>query len=367
VVGAEAFARAADGDRRRRLLGLVRDAGQEWNDIERCDVRLAKPFAPMTEAAVFDSNAYRNLGKGQSIEQARERGHRIAEREAEVGRRSMCHPWVAAELLAHLADPDDPALPHCHLAVTVLALHCGGDEGVRFLPPPEVQLGRSYYGREDTRARPWMEQLGAFCTLVARTDDPADFDEDVRQDLRNIADGVEKTEAQFVQDMFDRIVRAGDPTATTWKKVEDKETRRAVLKLLDSDDALLMFAASEIRRVQLGVGAQDTPEGIADKAKDLASRFPVPLRFYREVVRRIVMGGSDMTKKNRANMIWDKEIAFYLGETPVTGTGPVRLVTNDEMIVDIATEAGTAERVDRIDEYLDRIGLADEITILTDA
>lgn len=369
IAGVEGFSLVVDGQRQRRwcLLGLVRDAGREWNGAGTCDVRPAETFMPMSEAAVFDSNAYRNLGKGQSIEQARERGRCIAEREGEMGMRSLCHPWVAAELLAHLADPDDPALPHCHRAIAVLASHCGGDEGVRFLPPPEVQLGRSYYGREDTRARPWMGQLAAFCTLVARTDDPVDFNEDMRQDLRHIADGVAKTEAQFVQDMFDRIVKASDPTATTWKKVEDKETRRAVLKLLDSDDALLMFATSEIRRVQLGVGAQDTPEGIVGRAEDLASRFPVPLRFYREVVRRIVMGGSDMTKKNRANMIWDKEIAFYLGETPVTGVGPVRLVTDDGMIVDIAAEAGAGERVDRIGEYLDRIGLAGEIAILRDA
>ena len=369
TVEAEEFERAVEDQRQRRrcLLGLVRDEGREWNALSTVACALARHPTLMEEAAVFDSNAYRNLGKGQSIEEARKRGRRIAEREAEVDRRSLCHPWVAAELLAHLADPDDPALPHCHRAVAVLAHHCGGDGSIRFLPPPEVQLGRSYYGREDTRARPWMEQLGAFCALVAQTDDPADFNDDMRRDFATIADGVERTETQFVQDMFDRIVKAGDPTATSWQKVEDKETRRAVLKLIDSDDTLLMLAVGEIQRAQIGVGAEDTPEEIVKKAKDLAARFPVPMRFYREVVRRIVMGGSDMTKKNRANMIWDKEIAFYLGETPVTGIGPVRLVTNDGMIVDIAEEAGVRDRVDRIGDYLDRIGLADEIQILVGA
>ena len=39
VVGAEAFARAADGDRRRRLLGLVRDAGRAWGDLAHPDAR----------------------------------------------------------------------------------------------------------------------------------------------------------------------------------------------------------------------------------------------------------------------------------------------------------------------------------------
>ena len=51
----------------------------------------------------------------------------------------------------------------------------------------------------------------------------------------------------------------------------------------------------------------------------------------------------------------------------MTGIGPVRLVTNDGMIVDIAEEAGVRDRVDRIGDYLDRIGLADEIQILVGA
>lgn len=301
------------------------------------------------------------------MEQSRERGRRIAEREAAVGRPAFCHPFVAAELLAHLADPDDPALPHCHRAVAVLAHHCGEDIGVRLLPPPELELARVYYETEDEQATRWLNGLGALCKAVSEIDDPANFSDDMRRDFATIASGVELTEAQFVQDVFDHVVKAGDPSATTWEKVQNDEVRNAVLAFLREDETLLLLAKAEVLRVQQQLNAPETVGGLNEKASDLAARFPVPLRFYREVVRRIVMSGSNLTTKNRANMIWDKEIAFYLGETPVTGIGPVRLVTDDGMIVDIAAEAGAGERVDRIDEYLGRIGLADEITILRDA
>lgn len=346
VVTVARMSAGAGSGERERTRGVCRDTHQ---------------VASMQEAAVFDSNAYRNLCEGLTIEQARERGRRIAAREAETGRRALCHPYVAAELLAHLADPNDRALTRCHNAIAALAHHCGGDEGVRFIPPPELQLGRSYYGAEDERAEQWLQRLGPFCMSIGQIDDPAEFSDALREDLVGIANGVAKTEAQFIQDMFDHIVKAANPAATTWEMVENKETRRAILKLIDSDEALVFLARGEIGRVQKQLNAPETSEGLNEKAADLAHRFPVPLRFYREVVRRIVTTGSDLTKKKRANAIWDKEIAFYLGDTPVEGVGPVRLVTDDTMIVEIAGQAGVGGRVDRIGDYLDRIGLDGQI------
>src|SRR5438876_9670901 len=60
-------------------------------------------------AVLLDANAYRKMGQAQF--------DALFEAERRRGVARYCDPFVAAELLAHLADPTDPDCPFCRGSV----------------------------------------------------------------------------------------------------------------------------------------------------------------------------------------------------------------------------------------------------------
>jgi len=80
--------------------------------------------------------------------------------------------------------------------------------------------------------------------------------------------------------------------------------------------------------------------------------FATPLHLYREIVKRIIETGCDLTKKSRRNWIWDFQIAFVPGANHIVGGQAVRLITGDQDIVAAAVKAGCGDSVSSLEEYL---------------
>jgi hypothetical protein len=80
--------------------------------------------------------------------------------------------------------------------------------------------------------------------------------------------------------------------------------------------------------------------------------FSVSIRFYQEMLKRIVETGCDISKKQRSNSIWDLQIAVGVGQRLQSGLPELVLVTGDAAITKAAKDAGLSEYVKSVDEYL---------------
>ena len=99
------------------------------------------------------------------------------------------------------------------------------------------------------------------------------------------------------------------------------------------------------------LGIELSEEELAEKVKVVKEAFPVPLHLFNTLVRNIVENGLDMTKKKRANYLWDFHIAFSTGTGANIDGVPIWLVTDDREILNAAATAGATQNVKSFDEY----------------
>jgi hypothetical protein len=72
---------------------------------------------------VFDTNAYRVLTYGLTLENARARAVQLRDLERPAGETALANPLVVWELLTHLAESSDPAYANCLNALVALGEH----------------------------------------------------------------------------------------------------------------------------------------------------------------------------------------------------------------------------------------------------
>src|SRR4051794_17786887 len=102
----------------------------------------------MHTTVVFDTNAYRQLVHGLDAQTVHATLSEVRLREARGGFRRVASPYVMLELLAHLADTDDPAFTDCLHALRAQQLHCQIDTEtgqLAFLGDFESHLARALY------------------------------------------------------------------------------------------------------------------------------------------------------------------------------------------------------------------------------
>src|SRR3954447_13800573 len=254
---------------------------------------------------VFDTNAYRECAHGLIPAAAEQEIMKLRAHEDKVGAKAIASPYVIGELLAHLADPNDPAYADCLGAICGLQRHCEEDATagvIRVLGDVESQLVQHLYGVTLPGHEQFTQLLTRICYLVQR--DPADSNlAQIRPDLIKIKDWVGQVEDQFVIDVQNSVGRGADPNATGWEPLQgDQNKRRLILKYLDSQQALRNMASALVVKAMTQAGVSFEEELDFDKKVDaVLASYDAPLRLYREIARRIVTTGCDLTKNNRPN------------------------------------------------------------------
>jgi len=180
---------------------------------------------------------------------------------------------------------------------------------MRFIPDPELQFAKEFYGETDEQYEDLYNNVMYLCKEVNERGSEDNLN-DISENLRQVSKAIEMSEDNFVDDVLRQVVNHTDPDASNWQMFEnDDEAKDEILSFLDSKDSDVVIGISNALRFRNAAGVTEVnTDEIFAKGEYLADNYKVPIKLYKEILKRIVETGCDLTKKNRANWLWDMQI-----------------------------------------------------------
>jgi hypothetical protein len=263
---------------------------------------------------------------------------------------------VAAELLAHLADPTDPVLPMAVSSLRRLWIRCkrwtGSAESLDLVADSDASLGKILFGVEPSNRVDEANIFGATLGELANVKMAADLGARAQEVINRVSKHVNHTEAGFVQDLFLRVVRQIAPAATSWADaLTPGPVRDAVLAESASGRSLVRISEAFVARVARELGVPVSEEVVQEKGAIVRAVCPTPVFAYDIMIDDVVTRGLDMSAPEQRNSIWDLQIAFSTGVGGHLAGAPVWVITNDDLLHRAAQSAGTTARFVRLDRY----------------
>ena len=302
---------------------------------------------------VFDANVYRSLSE------ARFQSLRDAERR--VSARAIASRFTALELIAAAGSADPKRRNASVAALKRLAEHVRRTDGRRtifdFTVEPSRQVGASLLGRRFPRD---LEEETTLARLVgAISEDALLVNSSVREKVAKVAEAVSNHELRFARQIDEALHALSNqlPSLAT----DDAESRRRELReRLASGERQRILAHSILSDADGAQGAEDSKikESDVSRAMDV---FCLPIAIYERLVKAAVLEGASITKKKRANGLWDFLFSFSVSMGAELKGIPIVLITDDGAMLECAKEVGMKERLMSLQSYLDLIESAETI------
>lgn len=308
---------------------------------------------------VFDTNAYRNLIFGKTIEEIDKIIHKIVKRQGELGIISLMSTTVARELICHLFDNDvfDEA-GDCTKAIRAIYEHCGNIEKYNLVPLPETQLSRELFGIENVKAE---EQQKAVAEIVFNVFKNPTIDNlnPYLHNIKKIRKHNYETECAL-ENMLSTMKGMALPNGVTFSKIAcseafKMETATAYICALAIDLGIILN-----KDIRINGSKTIVPSIIMEKAEEYLKRYPAPIEMRSNLIAKLDMSNFNPSKKDRLNQIWDEQI-LHLVNHQICGE-PIILVTSDKGMISAVDKVYTAsafttsepfgKHIISIDEYL---------------
>ena len=304
-------------------------------------------------SVVFDTNAYRNLCSRVSSSD-RLTGNSLRESEQRRNISAFANPYVLMELASHLWDKSDPHYDQCRCALAGLYEHCRESGGkLRILADSESLVAQMLYNRVPLGHEETAEKLAQLARAVALMG--AELDPSVSAMCKVLADHVMDVERVFVNDMRAAIHHL-NPVSTGWNPFSDNQSDRLkALALVRGNEASLRIAGMLVVKARLLLGIPVHDAQFEEMSRAVLEQLPVSIALYRQILDRIVTTGCDVSKKKRANWIWDIQIVMGTGRALQNGLPELVLVTGDKAMADSAKEVGLDSHVVSLPEYLSAV------------
>ncbi len=303
-------------------------------------------------AIVFDTNAYRDLCDIVLPTGIWSVGM-IATKERQKQILSCANPYVIMELASHLWDENDPAYGECRCALTSLYQHCCTDAGdqVRVVADAESQVAIALYQKEPPGHAETTERLSKLACAVAIAS-TGTFAPKIRDACKEISDQITSREDLFVKDI-QAVVLAMNPAAAGWDPyAKDKPGRQQALATVSSDLMRWRIALAHVLKARDMLGIPRNEPELKEMTDDILAHTGTAVALYQEILVRLVSTGCDVSKKKRANWIWDMEIALGVGEEIGDPPKKIVLVTGDGAVVEAAKAADAGAYVMSLNDYL---------------
>jgi hypothetical protein len=313
------------------------------------------------EKVIFDTNAYRYLAADKTNAQIDKAVKKLKASEKRNKIESLISPIVVKELLAHLADKNDPAFDKCLKANRALYQHNSDKDGnYRMLASPELLMSQVFYQKTIPAKVHTNQALGQISYHLA-TNPTAYVFKKFQNSLNLNRDHVLETENEFALAMR-QFIQAADPSATGWRILENDEAKRTeVLKGIRSERASVEIAVGYLFTVYMflvssGQIVQMTPEDmfkdLFEKAKLFITVYPEPIALYKLVMENMVNSEFNLMENSRGNFVWDIHLMFNVGSHSIGGE-KVHFVTSDKAIIKTAIKENAKYSIHTFDEYME--------------
>jgi len=262
-------------------------------------------------------------------------------------------PFVIMELASHLADDKDPDYANCRCAMNALFEHCsteGGDQ-LRLVADSESLLAQFLLGQELPAHRQTTETLATLAKAI-HTFGAEPMPTDVIALCSEIKCQLEERETQFVEDMR-QVVLMLNPACQDWNPfAADPIGRDQALAAVRAPGSILALASAFVIKAHMLLGMPVPEADLRPMSKAVLERFGASVTMYLRTLEHLVMTGSNMSKPQRANTIWDMQILMGIGQQFADTPGELTLITGDAVVRRSAEQAAAEEYVYRLDEYL---------------
>src|SRR6266702_2095808 len=221
---------------------------------------------------LLDANPYRSMKEDRFAALVELERHRGVARYAE--------PFAVMELLAHLADPQDPAFASCRRAIGRVFRRCGpaGGDPCGIIRDSESRLHELITGKglEGNDAR--TETMGVLISRIATTPFDQPLLEEENSRLRVVAAHVAETEASFA----DTGRRLQQTIKAVLDSEEDPAERERIWKSVmatNASDVQRKAIAEVLLRAwcrEAGLPLPEPPLGPADRLQHRTDNRPAP-------------------------------------------------------------------------------------------
>jgi hypothetical protein len=309
-------------------------------------------------AVIFDTNAYRELTAKTLLVDTRKRAINLRALERGSGCVALASPIVIWELVAHLADPSDPAYERCQNALVALGEHTrdlSGTGGIMMALDSEWLVCHTLFGKTPPGAETNVKNLAALANHV-RDNAPSISDPVVLANMKVFSQEMARREGSWLADLQNAL--DGLSTATSHLKGQAKKNAEQQLRAyLQSPEFATLWALLGVHHHAQLVSASLTDQEWQSMADFFEKEFSVPFRLTLTLVRNLMgQPGLNLTsaKRKRGNFMWDAGICYMIPAAQQAGV-PIEIVSGDHAIVTAAAQCGNA--VIGLDHYLQRIGL----------
>lgn len=316
------------------------------------------------EKVIFDTNAYRYLATGKTNRQLDKVLKKIKHREQQNGIESLLNPIVAKELLAHIANRNDPSFKKCLMAIKALYYHNGNNSNYSMIPSPELLVSKAFFQKIIDRKLETNKAFGQMVFHFAKNPNQYVFKK-FQRNLNLNAQDVSSVEKAFADEMK-KFLKILDPNAQDWNAFQDDAAGRqkALLEIRSDNTSIqiatgFLFIVRELLVLEGKVDKKDYAQSIIDLrpvAESFIKVFPEPIALYKSVMENMVNSEFNLYEKNRTNFIWDIQMMYYVGQNSI-GNLKIIFVTSDKAMIENALSTNPRNVVLTFDEYMEYLGL----------
>ena len=310
---------------------------------------------------VFDNNVYRDLTTGMAPAEVDGAVQILTDAERRNRIQALAQPIILMELAARLSDRHPETQRRVRSALTAAALHTRfevqGQPAVGAMPDPETIISMAVFQDAPLNNRQISELLTSLCRHVESVR-AGRLNRRARRLVKFLSKHVRTTEAAFVEDLFEYVVKPFNPALNSWEELEKRPDLAApALKFLRGPDSRVQFARMQVLRAADNLDRTISPEELDLKANDLVQHLGVAISLYNEIVQRVIVQGCRLTRKNRENWVWDLHLALCVGASHSIAGRQVLLITTDGDILAAAEAAQCRDLVRSFAEYKQALGV----------
>lgn len=305
---------------------------------------------------VFDTNAYRYFTASCDWEASKAKTIKLREVEKAAGVMALANPFVIWELVAHLADENDPHYLFCLNALASLAEHtCQEDGGLRRIEDSETAVCWQLFQIKPSIAEQNTNSLGQLAGHV-REFGPVITDHNALTNFKVFSAKLAEHEARWLTEMETVMDTFSPGLAKIWiGGNSDQETRKKVQNFFNSQQYMDLWALAKVTSFAELAKIKLSQDDLKLKVALMQKVFPVPFYLMKTALRNWTGAKNFILSNpnaNRANFVWDTALCFTIGNHHQIGDAPITLITSDGAIKKAAIEAKCSAQVMTINEYL---------------